>query len=144
MTGIKNFRKKTERQNRLARIIISSGGYGVIVVILAILLFLLYQVLPLSFRASIESVFDIQMTKHRSDIMLTGLDQYKEVYYLIYRDGGVYFYNIADSSLAGTDSIPLLPGEKITSVSKGALSREVFSVGTNNGRILSAEITRKQ
>ena len=74
-----HFQRKVDRANRLARYIITFGGYGIIISIVGILLFLLYQSLPLSFKASLKKTFSFEIPAPRSRILLTGVDQYREI-----------------------------------------------------------------
>ena len=134
------FRKKVDRANSLARYVISIGGYGIIVSIIGILLFLIYQSLPLSFQASVENLFSIDLPSQSPRMVLTGIDQYQEVAYTLSESGIVSFYRIKDQQVLLRDSLQLFAEEKILSVSKGNLNREIFAVGTNEGRILTAEI----
>jgi len=135
-----NFRKKTGRSNKIAGMVISVGGYGIIIIIISILLFLIYQILPLSFRASLKSLFDIELSSGRAEIKLAGVDQYQEIYYLLDQNGIIRFYSFSDSTFHQTNSMSLSDGEKILCVSKGSLTKEIFSVGTNLGRIITAEV----
>jgi phosphate transport system permease protein len=135
-----HFQKKVDRANRMARYIITFGGYGIIISIVGILLFLLYQSLPLSFKASLKKTFSFEIPAPRSRILLTGVDQYREISYSLNDRGMIVFYNLNSKSIIQKDSLPLKPQERILSASKGSLSKELLAVGTDQGRILSAEI----
>ena len=134
------FRKKVDRVNKTARVVISFGGYGVIISIIFILLFLMYQSMPLSFSASINELLSFSYGKPDKAIKLIGLDQYQEVYYLINDQGYIEFYRLSDNVLLLRDSLNLTSNEKILSVSKGDYLKDRFAVGTNKGRIIQAEI----
>ena len=134
------FRKKVDRANKTARFVISSGGYGVIISIIFILLFLIYQSMPLTFGASIDELLSFSYGKPNKVIKLIGLDQYQEVYYLLNDRGFVEFYRLADNKLLLRDSLALLGDEKILSVSKGDYLKDQFAVGTDKGRIIQADI----
>ncbi|MCK4892508.1 MAG: ABC transporter permease subunit [Calditrichia bacterium] len=134
------FRKKVDRANILTRYIISIGGYGIIVSIIGILLFLVYQSLPLSFQASVEKLFSIDLPSRSSRIVLTGIDQYQEVAYTLNERGIVSFYRLNDQKILRKDSLQLAEDEMILCASKGNLNRDIFAVGTNEGRILTAEV----
>lgn len=134
------FRKKVERANKTARIIISSGGYGVIISIVFILLFLMYQSMPLSFSASIDELLSFSIGKPTKTIKLTGLDQYQEVYYLVDDNGLVEFYRLSNNKLILRDSLALHEDEKILSISKSDYLKDRFAVGTDQGRIIQADI----
>jgi phosphate transport system permease protein len=135
-----HFQRKVDRANRLARYIITFGGYGIIISIVGILLFLLYQSMPLSFKASLKKTFSFEIPAPKSRILLTGVDQYREISYSLNDRGVIDFYNLKSKSIIQKDSLPLKPQERILSASKGSLSKELFAVGTDQGRILSAEI----
>ena len=135
-----HFQKKVDRANRMARYIITFGGYGIIISIVGILLFLLYQSLPLSFKASLKKTFSFEIPAPRSQILLTGIDQYREVSYSLNDRGVIDFYNLKSKSIVQKDSLPLKPQERILSACKGSLSKEILAAGTDQGRILSAEI----
>ena len=134
------FRKKVDRANKTARIVISFGGYGVIISIIFILLFLMYQSMPLSFSASVKEMLSFSYGKPGKVIKLIGLDQYQEVYYVIDDKGNVEFYRLSDHTLLLNDSLGLNKDEKILSISKSDYLKDRFAVGTNEGRIIQAEI----
>lgn len=136
----KNFYRRVYRKDRIARYVITAGGYGIVVSIVAILLFLSYQSLPLSFGASLKKAFSFDMRNSNPRVLLIGIDQYQELFYSLDEEGIIRFYQTADRKLLQTDSIPLASGEKILSASKGSLQRDIFAAGTNLGRIITAEI----
>ena len=134
------FRKKVDRANKTARVVISFGGYGVIISIIFILLFLMYQSMPLSFSASVKEMLSFSYGKPGKVIKMIGLDQYQEVYYLVDDLGNVEFYRLSDHMLLLHDSLGLNPNEKILSISKSDYLKDRFAAGTNDGRIIQAEI----
>jgi len=137
--------RKVHRADRTSRRIITGAGYSIIFSIFAILLFLIYQSMPLSFGASIslDNIFSWKPESPQIRTVLIGLDQYQEVSYTMDEIGKVYFYRLSEGSLIHADSLGLFQGEKILCASKGALGQELFSVGTNYGRIISGEIEMK-
>ena len=135
-----NFRKRVDRSNKIARWVITLGGFGVVLSILLIFFFLVYQSVPLSFSASIDKLFSWSVKSSSNQILLTGTDKYKDLVYLLYRDGKIEFRSIKDGIVTKIDSIPLRHGEKITSASKGNLEGDIFSCGTDSGRIINAGI----
>ena len=135
--------QKIYRTDRWARYLITSGGYGIIISILAILLFLLYQSIPLASGASIEEFFSVPLARDKTDVLLTGIDSYQEVFYEIDNLGGIRFYNIAASRVLLSEAIPLLSSEKILSAAKGSPAGNVIALGTNAGRIITVEIEMK-
>lgn len=136
--SISNFRKKVKRTDKIARMIISLGGFGVIISICAILLFLFYEAFPLGFSASITEF--LGWNAQTKKILLAGIDRYNEVEYLLDENGKVKFYRIKDQKLFQTDSIILAENEKIVCADKGSLNEEIIAVGTTSGRIITAQI----
>ena len=131
---------KVYRADRWARYLITAGGYGIIVSILAILLFLVYQSLPLAKGASVEEIFSISLDNNTPKILLTGIDSYQEVFYELDESGALRFYTVADKQLLLKEQFPLLDGEMILNAAKGSLTQEIISLGTNAGRAITAEI----
>lgn len=138
-SNISKYRKKALRNNKIAGIIISLGGYGVVLSITAILLFLIYEAVPLSFSAAIEEFSFFNSKNKNEKIMLAGLDRYVEVEYLVFENGIINFYSVSDGSLLKVEKLPLKLNEKILCADKGSLSNEIFSVVTDSSRLIVAE-----
>lgn len=132
--------EKVYRSDRIARYFITAGGYGIIVSILAIMLFLIYQSLPLAGGASITEMFSVKLGNDYPKVLLTGIDSYNEIFYNIDENGNVRFYKTADQETVLKEKIVLLDGEKIVSASKGSLTEDIIALGTNQGRLITAEI----
>ena len=136
------FRKKIERNNKIAASAISFSGYGVILSIIALFVFLLYETIPLFYSADVSKELSLQ-SKSNSKIIYSGIDQYKEICYLINKNGIVQFYNIKDKTIFRRDTIPLHNNEKISAVSVSNYSPDNIAVGTNFGDILNITIKFK-
>lgn len=136
----RHFRKVT-RADRNSRRVITLAGYGIIISILAILLYLIFQSLPLSFGAklTLRDLFSWG-SGVRDRTMLIGIDQYQEVVYKLDENGRVYFSRLSDQKGIRTDSIGLQNNEKVLCASKGRLGEEIIAIGTNLGKIITAEI----
>jgi phosphate transport system permease protein len=132
--------QKVYRADRWARRFITAGGYGIIASIIAILLFLVYQSLPLAEGASIKELFSFSIGKTSTRVLLTGVDAYQEVLYTLDEGGMVQFYRVADNKLIQEEKLPLGAEEKILSAAKGGLNQELFAVGTDSGRIITGEV----
>jgi phosphate transport system permease protein len=134
------FQKKADRANRIARILISIGGYGVIVSIVGILLFLFYQSIPLFFSASVKKTETVDVEHTPRKILLTGIDQYQEIVYILDDSGIIRFVRLADQKVIALDSLPLSPGERLLTANKGSLEEHLFATGSTDGRIFTGEI----
>ncbi|MCB0316639.1 MAG: hypothetical protein KDH84_25865, partial [Calditrichaeota bacterium] len=129
------------RADRWAKRFITAGGYGIIVSILAILLFLVYQSLPLGQNASLKHLLSYPVTDTGNQVLLTGSDSYMEIFYTLDQAGRLNFYHISDGSLVLAEKLPLGEGEKLLSAARGSLGRDVFAAGSDSGRVITAEIS---
>ena len=135
--------KKVYRADRTARRFITIGGYGIAASILAILLFLLYQSLPLAQKASLDEMLSFTVHSNAQKVMLTGIDPYLEVFYTLDNLGNVKFYRVASQTVILEKKLPLKNSESILSSARGTLSNTMFAVGTDSGRIMTVEVEMK-
>ena len=82
-----SFERKVDFADRVARRTISLGGYGIILVIVFILLFLVYQSIPLLLGAKLTQHLFKSTHKKNEAILLTGLDEYQEITYTLNENG---------------------------------------------------------
>ena len=135
-----DFKKKIERHNKISSAVISFGGYGVIFSIIGIFLFLLYETVPLFYGADIDSTLSFKVNKKKK-IVLSGVDQYKELSYLISNNGEIDFFNLKEKQITSKDTLPLAENEIITTGVRN--SNGDISLGTNKGRILFINLNMK-
>ncbi|RMF61909.1 MAG: ABC transporter permease subunit, partial [Calditrichaeota bacterium] len=128
------------RKDHLAARLISMAGYAVIVSILAIFLFLLYQSLPLGKDASISELLTIPAPNTDATHLLTGSDDYLELFFALDVHGHLKFYKISDGELVKEETLPLDSSEKILAVSQGNIHKHLYSIGTSNGKVVTFEI----
>ncbi len=136
----KNFKKKIERTNKISAAIISLGGYGVIFSIIGIFLFLLYETIPLFYGAEIDTALTFKLNK-KKHVILSGVDQYKELSFLIANNGEIDYYNLIDKKITKKDTLPLASGEIITTGKR--FPNGDISLGTNKGKILFINLNLK-
>ncbi|RMI15345.1 MAG: ABC transporter permease subunit [Calditrichaeota bacterium] len=134
---------RAHRADRRARRIIAAGGYGIILSIVAILLFLAYQSWPLSWGASVKEWFTFPVSTGSPRILLTGVDPYLEVFYTLNDRGAITFFRISDGKPIRQVQLPLKGKEKLLSASRGSLGREAFAAGSDSGRVYTGEIRMK-
>ena len=136
--------RKVYRADRWAGRFIKMGGYGIILSILAIMLFLIYQSMPLAKGASLTNLLNISAPTAKSRVLLSGVDSYLEVIYTLDENGIVRFYNAHNMTLLDSANLGLGNHEKILTAVRGSLSREIFAVGTDSGQVITAEINMVQ
>ena len=111
MSDKNKFRKKIERNNKIAASVISLSGYGVILSIIALFAFLLYETIPLFYSADVEQTISVPSDKS-SQIIFGDIDSYKELFFSINQKGLVDYYNVKEKKNVGNDTIPLHDNEK--------------------------------
>jgi len=133
------FRKKFEGNNKIAASVISISGYGVILSIVALFAFLLYETIPLFYSASVTKTVSVPSNKN-SKIIFGDIDSYKELFYSINEKGIVSYYNVKEKINSGNDTIPLLDNEKIILSEKSTTSIGRIAIVTDMGRIINIKI----
>lgn len=131
-------KKRVTRNNKIAKVVITAGGYGIIISIVAILLFLIYKSYPLAFDAVVEEIF--RGKPGTENILLAGVDKYEEVKYLVKENGEVDFYSFKGTKILQTEKIPLKEDEKIIKAVKGSLRNETIALVTDKSNIITLEI----
>ena len=139
MSDKNKFRKKIERNNKIAASVISLSGYGVILSIIALFAFLLYETIPLFYSADVEQTISVPSDKS-SQIIFGDIDSYKELFFSINQKGLVDYYNVKEKKNVGNDTIPLHDNEKIVLSEKSTTSRDRISLVTDMGRIINIKI----
>lgn len=134
---------KVYRADRWAARFITAGGYGIIASIIAIMLFLVYQSLPLGKNASLGDALSFKVNSPENQTFLTGVDPYQEIFYTLSPKGDLYCFNLDKNDINSRYQLPLSGEEKLLTTQKGNLLAPVFAVGTDSGRIITAEISMK-
>ncbi len=101
--------KRRELIDRLAAVAVKIGGLGIIGSILAILLFITWEVLPLSSPAHVESRLEIPIPPEAAGFLLA--DEYNTHMALLGVDGVIRVYDSATSKLTAEHRIEIAPIE---------------------------------
>ncbi len=152
-----------------ARIVVSFGGIGIIICILAILVFISLEVYPLwkgatyevagKFSVAVPATSSIstdsvggdsnpdvpsadKFINSDSPILAVGVEEYQEIAYTISASGVVSFISLKDGK--SIEQLPLakIEGQKITSIS-GSLDNREYGLGTDSGYILPIKMNFK-
>lgn len=101
-------------KNSSAKWLITLGGIGVLFTLVLIFLYLLYVIKPIFDSAKIEHLSTVSI-ETSSAILSTGVDELKEVTYVINEQGIIDFYQLLDSSTSSLGakilSLPLMDEE---------------------------------
>jgi phosphate transport system permease protein len=121
--------------DRLARRLVTLGGVTTIASILAILLVIALEVYPLFKRPTAQQVGAV--TVGGGSPVAVGVDEYREIAYLVSR-AGIQFVQLKDGSPLPPAPLPSLEGAYIAAVSQPA--RGAFALGLSDGRVIPVEV----
>jgi phosphate transport system permease protein len=147
--------KRRRLADLIGRIVVTAGGIGIILSILAILVFIALEVIPLwesvkselvgkyvlSESPELASYFlDYSPSTSEFPFLATGGDEYGEVGFVITRDGHIHFLSLKDGKTIKDISLSNLKGEEVLSVFVSANNR-IYALGTGDGYIVPVKIS---
>ena len=136
LVSSKGAHKRAVIADKLAKIVIYTGGIATIIAVVAILLFVFAEALPLWFGSESKESAQLNLKKvyQTKQALAIGLDEYKEILYTVTDSATVDFINLSDKKLISSIKIPGLEGQTVTSVSR-SLSNHLLAVGTSAGNV---------
>ncbi len=155
--------RKRRLADKIATVVVTSGGIAIILSIIAILLFIGIEVVPLweKVKSNVTSTFNLKDNKSifalpavppsensalaltpKPDIVAIGVEEFREIAYLITDNGYVHFINLENGKNINKIQIPNLAGKRITSAS-GAIGNKNYTLGTEDGYVLPLSVTFK-
>ena len=132
--------------DKAATILISFGGFAVILSIAAILFVIVAETVPLWKVPSAEPetppipLTDLVGSGLHADVLALGIDEYREIVYTITRAGTVDFLSLADNQLLQRYEIQALRGRQITAVHYRNLTHTAV-LGTADGVVIPLTIS---
>lgn len=141
--------KRRKLADRIATVVVVTGGIAVILCIIAILVFIGIETIPLwqGVKSELVSSFILKESPDLASYTLddpdekqfpflaAGTEQYKEIGFIVANDGTVVFLSLKDGSTIKKVQLPGLEGTKIIS-SYVSENNKLYSFGTENGKIL--------
>jgi phosphate transport system permease protein len=148
--------KRRRLVDQLARVVITFGGVGIILSIIAILVFISLEVYPLwkGAKAELSGRFDLNKSlgvlSHPvgsasvSDfpILALGIDEYRQIGFVITKSGLVDFMSLKDGNKIKQIPLRKIEGKTITAA-LGSLDNRKYTLGTDDGYILPVGISFK-
>ncbi|MDR7418372.1 MAG: ABC transporter permease subunit [Armatimonadota bacterium] len=122
--------------DRLARRVVTLGGVLVIASILAIVAVIVSQVVPVLTPPAATRVRQVTVSLNTVPLAV-GVDEYRQVVYLVTADG-VRFVSAEDGSMLAVARPDGLGQARVVSTS--ALGRGWFALGLSDGRVIPAEV----
>ncbi|MBF0537099.1 MAG: ABC transporter permease subunit [Nitrospirae bacterium] len=126
--------------DKAATVVISLGGIAVILSILAIMFFIMYEVYPLWKTPKATLIKKIDTSGFISqEILAAGVEQYKEVAYVITKNATVDFISLKEGKVLKSVALEKLAGKDIVSVTS-LHDNEQYSIGTADGYVVLVRI----
>jgi phosphate transport system permease protein len=123
------------RVDRLTRRFVVLGGVVIIAAILAIFFVIVAEVYPL-LKPATTSPAAVIATGIASEPLAVGVEEYREVAYIVSRRG-VQFFSVEDGQAIASPPLPTLAGAQIVATSSTGGGH--FALGLSDGRILPVD-----
>ncbi len=149
--------KRRRLADLIGRIVVTTGGIGIIISILAILVFIALEVMPLwkSVKSELVGTFVLRESPELASYFLdyspsasefpflaTGGDEYGQVGFVITRDGHVHFLSLKDGKTIKNIPLSKIEGQRMLSVFVSDNNR-TYALGTQDGYILPVKVNFK-
>lgn len=146
--------KRRKLVDRVATVIVTIGGVAVILCIIAILVFIGIETIPLwqGVKSELVSSFVLRESPDLASYSLdnpdekqfpflaAGTEQYKEIGFVVANDGKVVFLSLKDGASIKKVQLPGIEGNKIIS-SYVSENNKLYSFGTEDGKILPVQMS---
>ncbi len=141
--ALKKYRSLRFLKDRLARWGVASGGLGVILAILLIFFYLLYEVLPLFKSAEITQVASYpsaQISIDEKNVpMFLSVEEQAEVAMKAEASGNLLFFSTETGEWLQSESLPVSGGSGVSRVVKDASGSNLMAAGLTTGEIILFE-----
>jgi phosphate transport system permease protein len=126
--------------DQFARIGIAAGGMGVIVAILLIFVYLLYEVIPLFQRADVGRLAEYQLDGvSDAGLLHLALDEQAEVGMRLDDRARVIFFQLDDGAQVDAVQLPVPAGVRVASFALASEESGIFALGLDDGTALIAQ-----
>jgi len=135
------FRRKLRHfYDQAAHVGIAIGGVSVIVAILLIFLYLLYEVIPLFASADVEKVNEFTlMTDGSADVLHIAIEEQSEIAVRLTGDGQANFFALDTGLSVANMELPIPANDSIISFSLDSEENGIFGLGLASGQVLIAQ-----
>jgi len=141
-SAAKKLRKFRALKDKLARSSIAVGGISVIVAVMLIFFYLLYEVAPLFQSAEIskwqhrEQVVEPYATPGTGETLFLAMEEQAEIGFRISAAGELTFFRTIDGEVISQQQAALPEGTSVTSFALASEASAIFSLGLSNGEVL--------
>lgn len=131
-------RKKRARRDKLARWGITTAGYGVVVALLTIFVYLFYEVAPILRGATINQQYQYAIPEQQSSTARLLLDRYEILGIQYTRDAEAIFFNTQSGAEQLRVAVPVAEGVSVSSFGYGETISNNVVYGLDNGSAVLA------
>ncbi|MBF0318107.1 MAG: ABC transporter permease subunit [Nitrospirae bacterium] len=123
--------------DKTATAVITFGGVAVILSIIAIMFFIVYEVYPLwrAPKAALARKIDAISTK----VLAAGVEEYREVAYVVTSKASVDFLSLKSGNVLKSSTLEKAAGKEIVSVTS-LQGNDQYSIGTADGYVVPVKI----
>ena len=121
--------------DRMARIVVSIGGLGIICAILLIFIYLVYEVLPL-FRGADMTEREYLPKLTQGSALLLEADAMAGVALRIDDQGRAAFYDLTSGELLSSETLTSPSGARLTEIAEDSGSSDLLAAGFSDGSVL--------
>lgn len=141
LVSSKGAHKRALFSDKLAKVVVYTGGIATIFSVVAILLFVFWEALPLWFNADGKenSKLDTKKIIVSKQPVSIGIDEYKQVLYTVTDSATVDFISVVDKNILSRFSIPGIENQKVISSSR-SLANHNLAVGTDKGMVVPFQL----
>ncbi|MBB1488361.1 ABC transporter permease subunit [Oceanospirillum sediminis] len=134
-------RKIRSYKDKVAEVGVGVGGISVIIAILLIFLYLMYEVVPLFKSASVEPVAEYQIPATetlpgQAKTLYLAVEEQNEVAMRITSVGEVIFFKVENGQVVKRSQLPVPAGVELTTVSPEGASSHYFALGLSDGSVI--------
>lgn len=117
---------------------ITAGGSGVLMAILLIFFYLLYEIMPLFQSAHMEQAHQYSRVGSEAPTLHLAVEEQAEVGFRLAADGSYSFFRVADGSPVKEGRLALPADTEVTSFTIDSETSRIFAVGLSDGRMVIA------
>ncbi len=138
--ALKRYGNRRRLKDKAARWGIATGGIGIIVAILLIFFYLLYEVAPL-FRSAEMSreasyTLPVPLANQSSEVMFLTMEEQAEQGLRVMADGQAVFFDTLSGNQTRAFSLPLPDGSVITSIDRAGPASPLMVAGLSDGQAI--------
>lgn len=115
---------------------ITAGGSSVLVAILLIFFYLLYEIMPLFQSARMEQLHSYARVGSTAETLHLAVEEQVEVGFRLAADGSYDFFDVTSGQSTLSGELPLPAGSSITSFTADSDANRVIAVGLDSGHII--------